>query len=889
MPVISDVTIKPGNSKTYDKIIRRRLLFRSGGHFSNNNDACSIIFYYRGSELKISRQRFLLNGGLCAIGGSGLLLTACGGGGGGVTAFPSAGTRTFEKSVLVTDSETSILDPVTGCRLLVPAGSMSTGSSIQLTVWSGQRNIAGKAGFDISERAYDITLNPNQLIEHSSIEIRLPWRNGADSLTTSIVAYGANGRSLVLRDSQGATSDAPSALIGFHELQYLSNSVVGTASPIVIQFAVAEPTISRNHLSGYSNPLLEELWSRPLSRTTYAKRQRVAIVTHGILDDAAGQAPVTNFLKGKFPTDGEAGTSFPFDKVAAFGYDWKQRIQANGAAFAAEINAQYGDPQKYEVYIFAHSMGGLVSRVAVELEGTPSVKQLVTLGTPHLGVPLTIMKNIVWLNLGVSLAAPGVKQLLEDSDVVKALRVSRASNVEYKAMAGTSHSNFKGGLGDAVDVMYTVLNLKSIEHDGIVPKTSALGGPAKDTNFVAKNHTLLVDQISSYWSSLAGPWVSGLNRKIKSIELTPADARVMVGQSITLQWRLLDKDQDELDQSLIQPLALDWKVSNQSVASIANGIVTGNSGGSITVTLTDQLSGVSGTASIKVRKFTSLKISPETIVLNVGQSKGLDVVLLDQDNDEINPLLLPSVAIQWSSSDANIATVSDGVVVAKKVGTVVITAKDSSTGLSDNATLSVSSSTYPNLTAYIANMCNVNGQFSIGRSEVTVAMWREFCFATGRAMPLEPEWGWIDDHPIVNVSWHDCNEYCSWSGLRMPTEAQWQLAATGGDGRNFPWGGYGGVDGLSGWDATKSVCYEGGARSTAPVGSKPSGNSPFGCSDMAGNVFEWCADDWDEANHKNLRGGGWFGMNYYHSCSHRTGGKSTDIFEYVGVRLISGS
>lgn len=80
-----------------------------------------------------------------------------------------------------------------------------------------------------------------------------------------------------------------------------------------------------------------------------------------------------------------------------------------------------------------------------------------------------------------------------------------------------------------------------------------------------------------------------------------------------------------------------------------------------------------------------------------------------------------------------------------------------------------------------------------------------------------------------------------------------------------------------------------GARSTAPVGSKPSGNSPFGCSDMAGNVFEWCADDWDEANHKNLRGGGWFGMNYYHSCSHRTGGKSTDIFEYVGVRLISGS
>ena len=723
-----------------------------------------------------SRRDFLLRTGLVSVGGTGLLLSACGGGGGGTSSFPSAGTRSFEGSV---QAGFSVADPQTGCKLTVPAGAMNPSSKVQLTVWSGQRELASRSGFDVSERAFDLTINPAELIGHSTIEVGLPWKQGGSLTTTSVVAYGANGRSLVLRDAPDSKPEFPIALIGSHELHYLANMSTGSIASVVIQIAVAEPSASRTLSTRSVVPTFSEIWSRPKSRTSYASRQRVAIVTHGILDDAAGQAPVMNYMKGKFPTEGDTGITFPFDKVATFGYDWKQQIQSNGARFASEINASYGDPDKYEVFIFAHSMGGLVSRCAVELSGTPSVKQLVTLGTPHLGVPLTVMKNLVWLNLGLSMAAPGVKQLLEDSDVVQALRGSRANNVEYKAMAGISHSNFKGGLGDAIDVIYTILNLKSIDHDGIVPRTSALGGPAIITAATKLNHTLLVDSISSYWTTTAGSWVSGMNRKIKQIMVAPKDDVVTEGQSITLNVRILDKDLDELDQKLFPDLKFEWTVSNPSVASVTNGVVSG-----------------------------------------------------------------------------------------KKVGTVVITVKELQSGEVDSTTVAVKSSTdVLLLSQYKKEMRNINGQFKMGRTEVTVSMWKEYCQAVDKEMPPAPTWGWIDSHPIINVTWHDSKAYADWAGLRLPTGTEWELAASGGDGRNYPWGGYG-SDEFTGWDETKCVNAHLDYQSSAPVGSIRSGDSPFGCSDMAGNAYEWCSDEFD--GRRLIKGGSWENYNHYwFVCSRR--------------------
>jgi formylglycine-generating enzyme required for sulfatase activity len=151
---------------------------------------------------------------------------------------------------------------------------------------------------------------------------------------------------------------------------------------------------------------------------------------------------------------------------------------------------------------------------------------------------------------------------------------------------------------------------------------------------------------------------------------------------------------------------------------------------------------------------------------------------------------------------------------------------------------------------------------------VTVAQYRGFCQATGRSMPDAPPWGWHDDHPIVNVSWDDAKAYAKWAGVSLPTEAQWEKAARGTDGREYPWG--------NDWDASKCRCSKtqfGDAGSTSPVGSYPAGGSPYGCLDMAGNVCEWCADRYgqdyyassparnptgpESGDRRVLRGGSW--------------------------------
>ena len=125
---------------------------------------------------------------------------------------------------------------------------------------------------------------------------------------------------------------------------------------------------------------------------------------------------------------------------------------------------------------------------------------------------------------------------------------------------------------------------------------------------------------------------------------------------------------------------------------------------------------------------------------------------------------------------------------------------------------------------------------------VTVEMYQKFCAATGRAMPRAPEFSeqWhFPEHPIVNVSWNDASAYCAWAGGKLPTSAQWEKAARGPDGLRYPWG--------NDYDPTKlwaSSVVRGTAGGTVIAGGF--GKSPYGCSDMAGNVNEWCRDWFDD-------------------------------------------
>lgn len=134
--------------------------------------------------------------------------------------------------------------------------------------------------------------------------------------------------------------------------------------------------------------------------------------------------------------------------------------------------------------------------------------------------------------------------------------------------------------------------------------------------------------------------------------------------------------------------------------------------------------------------------------------------------------------------------------------------------------------------------------FWMDRTEVTNAQYA-LCVAAGRCtapFPLSTLWapdGYYGssqyaDYPVLNVSWHEAMTYCTWAGGQLPTEAQWEYAARGVDGRTYPWGN-------SEPDCAKAN-YANCKNSTTRVGSYPLGASPFGVLDMAGNLWEYVAD-----------------------------------------------
>ena len=153
--------------------------------------------------------------------------------------------------------------------------------------------------------------------------------------------------------------------------------------------------------------------------------------------------------------------------------------------------------------------------------------------------------------------------------------------------------------------------------------------------------------------------------------------------------------------------------------------------------------------------------------------------------------------------------------------------------------------------------------FAIAQTPVTNALYAAYVEGTGARAPLHwrgpqpPEA--LRSHPVADVSWEEANAFCEWltqqlldfrflildgtnqqskilnpkSNIRLPTEAEWEHAARGVDGRTFPWG--------NTWDEARANTRDGGPATTTPVAAYPDGASLYGCLDMAGNVWEWTA------------------------------------------------
>ena len=197
-------------------------------------------------------------------------------------------------------------------------------------------------------------------------------------------------------------------------------------------------------------------------------------------------------------------------------------------------------------------------------------------------------------------------------------------------------------------------------------------------------------------------------------------------------------------------------------------------------------------------------------------------------------------------------------------------------------------------------------QYSIGKYPITNREYQAFIQDAKYGPPKD----WDGDkfpegkggHPVVNVSWDDATEYCKWLSektkkqYRLPTEAEWEKAARGEDGRAYPWG--------NEFDPQKANTSESGIGGTSEVGQfSPQGDSPYGCADMAGNVWEWCNDWFDKNEYKNrresvkdpkgpesgssrcLRGGSWSSLRNYARVDVRRFNPPYYPWNYFGFRL----
>jgi formylglycine-generating enzyme required for sulfatase activity len=202
---------------------------------------------------------------------------------------------------------------------------------------------------------------------------------------------------------------------------------------------------------------------------------------------------------------------------------------------------------------------------------------------------------------------------------------------------------------------------------------------------------------------------------------------------------------------------------------------------------------------------------------------------------------------------------------------------------------------------------NINYQFAMGKYEVTFAEYDKFAQATGRKKPNDESWG-RGNRPVINVSWNDANAYTKWLSkqtgkqYRLPSESEWEYAARAGTKTKYWWGNTASHE-YANYGTDK--CCSGLAKGkdkwkyTSPVGSFKA--NQFGLYDTVGNVWEWCADFYQDSyknaptdggvwkkdnKYRVLRGGSWDGDPYGTRAADRNRSVPDGMYFDVGFRVV---
>jgi formylglycine-generating enzyme len=171
-------------------------------------------------------------------------------------------------------------------------------------------------------------------------------------------------------------------------------------------------------------------------------------------------------------------------------------------------------------------------------------------------------------------------------------------------------------------------------------------------------------------------------------------------------------------------------------------------------------------------------------------------------------------------------------------------------------------------------------EYAIMKFPVTNALYKEF---DPNSRPRFPKYSYEPDQPVIGVNYYESVVFALWSGKRLPLELEWEKAARGVDGRDYPWGEAGGYQ--TGY--TNTCDFTVGHTTSATEFER--GISPYGCYDMSGNVWEWCAQRGSSRHttQKTVRGGSWFNYMVYSKCTFRNTFSPEERHLSVGFRCVS--